>query len=50
MPTQVSAEERARRLATVAAILIDLGRRALAEQAAKQSAEHPAPPQEGNPT
>lgn len=49
-PVSVNADERARRLANVAAILIDLGRRALAEEAAKQAAEHPAPAQEGNPT
>ena len=38
MPTQLSAEERARRLGNVARILIDLARRAQAEQDAQADA------------
>ena len=52
MPTQVSADERAMRLGNVAAILIELGRRArLAAESEKETTEaQPAPAQEGDPT
>lgn len=51
MSTQVSAEERARRLGNVARILIELGRRVQAEQDAQANAAAvttSALPSEGN--
>ena len=51
MSKQVSAEERARRLGNVAAILIDLARRHVAQEAAPEAGKsNPRPSDDDGPT